>query len=58
LAAQPIVLRERGISPEGWITAMRNQALGTTAFLGSVESLEGLATLGNRKTEMLNCCIV
>tara|TARA_R110002096_G_scaffold435951_1_gene664509 strand:- start:2206 stop:2364 length:159 start_codon:yes stop_codon:yes gene_type:complete len=52
------VLRERGISPEGWVTAMRNQALGTSAFLGSVESLEGLATLRNRKTEMLNCCIV
>tara|TARA_R110002096_G_scaffold44524_11_gene119957 strand:- start:2714 stop:2818 length:105 start_codon:yes stop_codon:yes gene_type:complete len=34
---------------------MRNQALGATAFLGSVESLEGLVALRNFKTEMLNC---
>tara|TARA_R110002073_G_scaffold86690_1_gene205863 strand:- start:22535 stop:23575 length:1041 start_codon:yes stop_codon:yes gene_type:complete len=48
-SAQPNMLRERGISPEGWITAMRNQALGTTAFLGSVESLDALAVQRNRK---------
>ena len=47
--AQPTILRERGISPEGWITAMRNQGLGATAFLGSVESLDALAIQRGRK---------
>jgi len=49
IADEPTILRERGISAEGWLAAMHNHTLGTTAFLGSVESLDALAIQRGRK---------
>tara|TARA_R110002096_G_scaffold435951_1_gene664506 strand:- start:57 stop:221 length:165 start_codon:yes stop_codon:yes gene_type:complete len=48
------MLRARGISHEGWVTAMRNQALGTTAFLGSVESLDARRSASSSSSALTN----